>query len=351
MRVVVTGATGNVGTSLLTALGCAEEVTEIVGVARRAPAIEMAKVSWWEADVSSSPLEALLRDADAVVHLAWLIQPSRDERLTRRVNVEGSARVFEAAARAEVPTLVYASSVGAYAPGPNAEACVDESWPTTGVASSFYSRQKAEVERMLDGFERRHPDVRVVRLRPALTFKALAATGIRRSFAGPFLPNRLLRKRWLPILPFPCGLRTQAVHSDDVADAYLRALLEPVSGAFNVAAEPVLDAASLASALDARPLELPPRLARVATAASWHMRLQPTSPGWLDMGMLTPLMDTARARTELGWNPTLSALDAVLELLEGMRSGADIETPPLDHASSGPLRSRELLTGVGTRDD
>jgi UDP-glucose 4-epimerase len=350
MRVIVTGATGNVGTSLLAALAREEEVTEIVGVARRAPAIAMAKVSWWEADVSSAPLRPLLRGADAVVHLAWLIQPARDERLTRRVNVDGSARLFEAVARAEVPTLVYASSAGAYAPGPSDDARVDESWPTTGVPSSFYSRHKAEVERLLDEFEERHADVRVARLRPALTFKALAATGIRRLFAGPLLPHRLLRKRWLPILPFPRGLRTQAVHSDDVADAYLRALLEPVSGAFNVAAEPVLDAASLSRALEARALELPPRLVRAAADASWRLRLQPTPPGWLDMGMRTPIMDTSRARTELGWSPTSSALDAVLELLEGMRSGADLETPPLDHSSSGRLRTRELLTGVGARE-
>src|SRR5205814_9483756 len=106
--------------------------------------------------------------------LSWLIQPSRDEEVLRATNVEGSRRVFEAAADASVPTLLYASSVGAYSPGPKDRA-VDESWPTDGVRSSFYARHKAEVERILDGFEARHRGLRVVRLRPGLVFKREAA--------------------------------------------------------------------------------------------------------------------------------------------------------------------------------
>src|SRR5213075_1528842 len=103
-----------------------------------------------------------------------LIQPSRDERITHTVNVEGSARVFEAAADAGVGALVYASSVGAYSPGPK-NRLVDESWPTEGIPTSFYARHKAEVEGLLDHFQREHPEVRAVRLRPGLIFKREAA--------------------------------------------------------------------------------------------------------------------------------------------------------------------------------
>src|SRR3954451_17402757 len=127
MRVVVTGATGNVGTSVLRALGREDRVSEIVGLARRRPALEMPKETWREADVCRADLEPIFAGAGAVVHLAWLIQPSRDERTTHAVNVEGSARVFEAAGAAGVPRLVYASSVGAYSRGPK-DRLVDESW-------------------------------------------------------------------------------------------------------------------------------------------------------------------------------------------------------------------------------
>lgn len=348
MRAVVTGASGNVGTSLLTALANEPQVSEIVGLARRLPKIGFDKTTWRQADVTETALEPLFAGADVVIHLAWLIQPSRDERVTYRVNVEGSARVFDAVARAGVPSLVYASSVGAYAPGPQ-NAAVDESWPTTGVPSSFYSRHKAATERLLDAFESQHPDVRVVRLRPALIFKRSAATEIRRLFIGPFLPSPLVRPEMLPFLPLPKGLRTQAVHSLDVGEAYRLAIVNPVKGAFNIAAEPVLDVASLGRLLGSRTVELPPRLLRAAATVAWKLRLDPTSPGWLDMGMALPPMDTTRARAKLGWAPRFGAEQAVGELIEGLRKGAGLDTPPLDPRTSGPLRWRELSTGVGAK--
>ena len=262
------------------------------------------------------------------------------------MNVGGSARVFDAVARAGVPSLVYASSVGAYAPA-SPRRTVDESWPTTGIQSSFYSRHKAEVERALDVFEASHPQIRTVRLRPALIFKGDAATEIRRLFMGPLLPSPLVRRDWLAVLPYPRGLRTQAVHSSDVGEAYRLAVTQPVSGAFNIAADPVLDMDVLRQILQARAFELPVRLVRAATWASWRLRLQPTSPGWLDMGMLSPIMDVSRARDELGWQARLGAEQTLLELLEGLRTQASLDTPPLSRKSSGPLRWREFRSGIG----
>ena len=227
-------------------------------------------------------LVAAFRGADAVVHLAWLIQPSRDRATTRSVNVDGSRRVFEAAAAAGVPTLVYASSVGAYSPGPK-DRRVDESWPTGGIPTSFYSRDKSDVEAILDGFEAAHPDMRVVRLRPGLIFKGEAASGIRRLFAGPLLPTPLLRRRLIPIVPALERLRFQGVHSFDVGEAYHLAITRDVRGAFNVAAEPVLDPPELARLLEARPV---PR-AR-ARAARGGRRLVEAAPAADAAGLAGP---------------------------------------------------------------
>src|ERR687896_1523067 len=240
MRVVVIGATGNVGTSVLRSLADEPAVDSILGVARRMPGLGFPKTDWARADVSRDDLAPLFSGADAVIHLAWLIQPGRDEATLRATNVDGSARVFEQAAAAGVSALVYASSVGAYSPGPKDRA-VDESWPTEGIESSFYSRHKAEVERVLDRFERESPAVRVVRLRPALIFKREAASGIRRLFAGPFLPSPLVRRELIPVVPRTERLRFQSVHSNDVGEAYRLAVAREVRGAFNIAAEPVLD--------------------------------------------------------------------------------------------------------------
>jgi UDP-glucose 4-epimerase len=349
MRVVVIGASGNVGTSLLEALARDDAVEHVVGVARRLPRSVFAKTSWVQADVTISPLAPIFSKADVVVHLAWLIQPSRDERVTRRVNVDGSSRVFEAVAEAGVPALVYASSVGAYA-AHSGPAPVDESWPATGIETSFYSRHKAAVEALLDSFEQRHPAIRVARLRPALIFKADAASEIRRLFIGPLLPSRLVRRELIPVVPYPRGLRTQVVHSADVGEAYRLAATRPVSGAFNIATEPELDASLLERLLDAKALQIEPALLRALAWTTWKLRLQPTSPGWLDMGMLTPIMDGSRARDKLGWRPRRSAEETIAELLEGLRLQADLDTPPLSASTSGRLRIRELATGVGATD-
>jgi UDP-glucose 4-epimerase len=192
--------------------------------------------------------------------------------------------------------------------------------------------------------------VRTVRLRPALIFKRDAATGIRRLFMGPLMPNRLIRAGALPALPYPRGLRTQVVHSLDVGQAYRLAATKPVSGAFNIAADPVLDSALIGKILGARPLQTAPSLVRAAAWASWQLRLQPTSPGWLDMGMLSPIMDATRAREELGWTPLFTGVQTLSELLHGLRDGSGMQTPPLDPASSGPLRVREFATRVGGTD-
>lgn len=349
MRVVVTGATGNVGTSLLQVLSADESIDAIVGLARRRPQLSFAKTTFVAADVARDDLAETFRGADAVIHLAWLIQPSRDRQATHTVNVDGSHRVFQAAAAAGVSTLVHASSVGAYSPGPK-DRRVGEDWPTGGIRTSFYSRDKAEVERILDAFEPMHPQMRVVRLRPGLIFKAEAASGIRRLFAGPLLPTSLLRRDLIAIVPAMARLRFQGVHSLDVADAYRLAVLSTTArGAFNVAADPVLDSAELGRLLDARPVSVSPRVLRAAAGLSWKLRLQPTPPGWLDLALGVPLMDMTRAREQLGWTPALTSGEALLELIDAMRRGDGLDTAPLQRGGAGPLRVRELLTGVGAR--
>src|SRR5437763_11595818 len=314
MRVVVTGATGNVGTSTLRSLCIDGRVAEIVGIARRTPSLPMPKTTWVSADVVTDDLVPIFDGADAVVHLAWAIQPSHDLAALRRTNVDGSARVFRAVAEAGVPALVYASSVGAYSPGPK-DRPVDESWPTEGPPTSFYARHKAEVEGLLDHFQVERPETRVVRLRPGLIFKRSSGEEQRRYFLGPLFPRVLARRGAIAVVPDIDGLRFQAVHSLDVGEAYRLAIVDDARGAFNIAADPVLDPDTLAQAFGARKLPLPARLVRGGMAASWQLRLQPTPPGWLDMGLSVPIMDTTRAREVLGWEPRHSSVDAIRDVL------------------------------------
>ena len=330
MRIVVTGVTGNVGTSVLPALGSDPTVDSVLGLARRLPDRSWPKTEFAAVDIADpeADLVGLLRGAEAVIHLAWAIQPARDERAMWRTNVEGTAALLRAAAAAGVGAVVVASSVGAYSAGPKGRR-VDESWPTHGVPTSAYSRQKAYVERMLDSFEGEHPEIRTVRMRPGLLLKGDAASEVLRLFLGPFVPPAILGRRLLPLFPNSPRLRFQVAHSLDAGEAFARAAVRPVRGAFNVAAEPFLDGAALSRILDAHPVPVPPALLRAAASVSWRLRLQPTDPGWVDLVLGVPLMDTDRIRRELGWEPRYDAADAVTDILDGFREGSGMETAPL----------------------
>ncbi|MBV8996907.1 MAG: NAD-dependent epimerase/dehydratase family protein [Pseudonocardiales bacterium] len=346
-RVVVLGATGNVGTSVVAALAGDPRVASILGVARRRPQWSAPRTEWAQADIEQDDLVGLFRGADVVIHLAWLIQPTHSPLITWRTNVGGSLRVFRAVAEAGVPALVHASSVGAYSPGPK-DAVVAEDWPTDGWPTASYTREKAYVERSLDTFERAHPDIRVVRLRPGFIFKRESASGQRRLFIGPFLPNQLVRPGLVPIVPDLPGLRFQAVHTADIAEAYRLAALSEVRGAFNIAAEPVVDATLLADIFGARIVALPLMPVRAAVWLAWQLHLVPASPYLFDAFLHLPIMDTNRARTELGWSPKYSSRETLEEFLGGLRDGAGMSTPPLAPRVPGG-RAHEVRTGVGVR--
>jgi UDP-glucose 4-epimerase len=264
--------TGNVGTSVLPALDSDPTVDSVLGLARRLPERSWPKADFAAVDIADpdADLVGCLRDADAVIHLAWAIQPARDESAMWRTNVEGTAALLRAAAAARVGAVVVASSVGAYSPGPNGRP-VDESWPTHGVPTSAYSRQKAYVERMLDSFVAEHAEIRTVRMRPGLLLKGDAASEILRLFLGPFVPPTLLGRRLLPLFPNSPRLRFQVAHSLDAGEAFARAAVRPVRGAFNVAVEPILDLAdSGVGVMAATPPAHRPRLGRPPAGRAAH---------------------------------------------------------------------------------
>jgi UDP-glucose 4-epimerase len=160
-------------------------------------------------------------------------------------------------------------------------------------------------------------------------FKRESAGAQSRLFAGFAPPGVLATRTMAPVVPAVPGLRFQALHTDDAAEAYRLATLRPVRGAFNLAAEPAVDAAQLADILKARRLAVPAGPIRAALSAAWHLRLVPASPHLLDAVLRLPLMDTTRARDELGWSPAHTAREAAEEFLRGLREEAGLPTAPL----------------------
>ncbi|WP_159795504.1 NAD-dependent epimerase/dehydratase family protein [Puerhibacterium puerhi] len=352
MRVVVVGASGNVGTAVLRALAEEPAVTSIVGVARRVPRADGSstvgyphdRAEWVRVDLAGTAdhvrggLDKALAGADAVVHLAWAIQPSHDRAYQKLVNVGGTRAVLDAVVRAGVPHLVVVSSVGAYSPRPADDHLVDESWPARGIATSDYSVDKAAQEQLLDELEERHPELTVTRFRPALMFQAAAGAEVAGIFLG-VLASRVVRlvgtsgpgtRPRFPVLPLPAGLRLQAMHADDAARAVRAAVVQRQAGTFNLASDEVLTGRDLADLLSGgRTVELPVAVVRTALALAWRLRLVSVGEGYLDMAMQVPQLDAARAREELDWAPRRTTRQAVLEMVDALLDERDATTPPL----------------------
>ncbi len=331
MRIVVTGASGNVGTALLRRLAGTD--ASLIGIARRTPpdVDAYAGVEWVSLDVgaldATERLTSVFAGADAVVHLAWLIQPGRDRELLRRTNQGGTRAVIAAAQAAGIGQLVHTSSVGAYAAAPG-HPWVDETWPATGVPSSSYSVDKAAAEAMLDAAESREGFPITARVRPALVLQPDAASEISRYFLGHAGPTALLKPSLLRWTPWPSGLRVQFVHADDVADAIARIVERRAAGAFNLAGDPVIDRDALREAVGGIGPAVPIRALRVAADVSFKAHVQPTDAGWIDLAASVPLMKTDRARSELDWQPTHAADATLVQFVQAIHEG---------RGASGPL--------------
>jgi nucleoside-diphosphate-sugar epimerase len=344
MTVAVTGATGNLGTALLRRLTAPSSgVAKVRGLSRREPPTVKPydTVRWFRADLSTVESEETLAEfldgADAVVHLAWAIQPGREPERLRKVNVEGTRRVAHAARAAGVGHVVHMSSLGAYAPAAVGQR-VGEDWPATGIPTSQYSRDKAEAEHVVRENLGTAQGTLLSVVRPTLVLQPEAGSEIGRYFLGPLLFGLArmtpgLLAHYIP-LPLP-QVAVSFVHADDVADAVERILDRRAPGEFNLAAEPLLDASGIARALGVFRVPVPAIALRTALSAAFAAHLVPTEPGWLDIGVKAPALDTARARKLLDWAPFHRGDEVLEQFVAALGLGAGGASPLLRPAG-GP---------------
>jgi nucleoside-diphosphate-sugar epimerase len=330
LTVAVTGPTGEIGISAIAALEARPEVDSIVGMARRPfdpSAGGWTKTAYRQGDIlDRAAVDALVADADVVVHLAYLIMGSREE--SRRINLEGTRNVFEATVAAARPgRLVYTSSVAAYGYHRDNPVPLTEDVPTRGSKEHYYSEQKAECEAVLRE-STAGSDLDVYVLRPCIVAgpkaPALADSMPWRQVLEALPPA--LRgavagvQGFLPLLPDP-GHPLQLVHHDDVADAIALAAVgagEP--GAYNLAADGEVSLGDVARATGTRSVRVPQAVGTAASAVLAKLPLVPAAAEWVHVARTSVVMDTTRAKSVLGWAPRYSSSETLAELAASLRT-------------------------------
>jgi UDP-glucose 4-epimerase len=333
LTVAVTGPTGDIGRSVIRELERSPRVSRVVGMARRP--FDPAEHGWKRTEyrrgdvLDRSSVDELVADADVVVHLAFIIFGGRDE--TREVNLRGSRNVFEAAVAAGAKRLVYTSSVAAYGFHDDNPDVLTEDVPPRGTRAFYYSAQKAELEGLLDEVVGGSATEAFV-FRPCIVAGRDAPTLVE-GFTGQTILGSRVRPLWRaldsapligPVLP-DTGTPFQLVHHDDVATAIGAAVVgQGTPGTYNLAAESPITVGDVAEALGWRSIRIPrPALGALAELLS-RAPLVPAQARWINAIRKPVLMDTAKARRELGWRPVHDARATLRETVAGARAAGVI---------------------------
>ncbi len=313
ITVAVTGPTGDIGRALLRRLDADPAVERVLGMARRPfdPAsLGLGRTEYRRGDVlDRDAVDAFAREADVLVHLAFIIVGGRAE--TRTVNLDGSRNVFEAARG--VTRLVYTSSVAAYGFHAGNPQPLTEDVPARGSEAHYYSAQKAELEQTLrealDG-----SDVETYVFRPCIVAGGDALALVE---AFPKLLRRLPLAR--PVLPDP-GTPFQLVHTEDVATALAAAARGDGSpGVYNLAGDGTIRVGDLARAFGWLTVPMPRLSVDVAAGAVGRLPSMPARASWINALRLPVVMDTTRARVELGWAPEHDTRATLADTVAGAR--------------------------------
>lgn len=320
LTVAVTGPTGEIGISAVTALEREPTVENIVGMARRP--FDMSSRGWvkttyHQGDIlDREAVDAFVAQADVVIHLAFIIMGSREE--SARINLQGTRNVFEATVAAERPRrLVYTSSVAAYGYHSDNPVPLTEDVPPRGSAEHYYSEQKAACEAALAEITK-NSSLEVFILRPCIV-AGPEATALADAMPWNQLPAAVRAVAKVapilkPVVPDP-GVPLQLVHHDDVAEAIALAATAPAPpGAYNLAGDGVVTVSDVAKALGGRPVRVPAVAASAASAAIARVPFVPSVLEWLHIARTSVVMDTTKARTQLGWRPVYSSAETLAAL-------------------------------------
>ena len=303
----VTGASGYIAGRLIESLSADERVERILGFDVKPPDKTTDKLVFDDMDVRSPALHARLSGVDAIVHLAFIMDPIKDEAVMRDVNVNGSHNVFKSAGKAGVPKLVYTSSATVYGAHPDNDVPLTEESPLRANLDFSYPAHKLEVEYVVREFREQFPKTTVTLFRPAIVF-------------GPRADNAWSHLLELPLL---FGVRGYAppfqfVHEDDVARALHHAVTHDLDGVFNLAAPGWLEFDEALGLLGRRRVEMSEHATFALMTKLWSLGLAEAPPGMLHY-LMHPWVVSTDKLSSAGFTCERSNADALSAAAERAR--------------------------------
>jgi nucleoside-diphosphate-sugar epimerase len=324
LTVAVTGPTGTFGFGLIPRLQSDGRIARVVGIARRPfdpDAHGWTKMEYRRGDVrDAAALEEAFAGADVVVHLAFMITGNAGRETIRAINVDGTLNAFRAAAAVKAKRFVYASSVAAYGFHADNPQPLTEEWPVRPAAHLFYAQEKAEIEHVLADEAAGHPELDLYLLRPPIVLGP-HAVGAKELLPGPLAPiargiTDAVRKLPVPLPVLVPGLPIQFVHEDDVGQALALSIVAAgPPGAYNIAGDGVLSATDVARELGLAPIPAPRRIVQTTARAIASLPFAPPMAEWAEAVARPAIMDSSRAKRELGWEPRFTGLQALRDTL------------------------------------
>ncbi len=307
MKLAVTGISSYLARTLFPLLEADRSIESIRGIDLKEPGFKSDKLEFVKADVRDPALESHMQGCDALVHLAFIVMPIRDESEADDININGSTNVFQCAARAGAGKIVHLSSVAAYGSWPDNPELITEEVPVRGMPGFYYSRSKAAVEEFLDGFEKDHPGIVVTRLRPSI-------------FVGPAIDNAITSIVSSRIMTRMRGMETrlQLAWDEDVARAIHLALQGGFPGAYNIAGDGFITMDDMAGIMGVPCITLPFGVLLWMSRITWALRLGPLSAGWLEVARYPIIVSSEKAKKEMGWEPSCDTRAALIKLLDTM---------------------------------
>jgi UDP-glucose 4-epimerase len=328
MKYLITGGSGYIG-SRLTDLLVERNDTEVVNLDIRPPAVPRSRTRFISMDIRDRGIRELLERErpDALVHLAFVLNPIRDEHLMYDIDVNGTQNVLDAASAAGVPHLLVASSTTAYGAFPDNPVPIAEEHPVRGLPAYEYARDKTEIDRLCQLWAAQHPDRTMTIVRPTIVF-------------GPHVDNYIVRF-WQnsPFFPLLDGHDPdwQFVHEDDVVYAMSRLLMESRGGIFNLTADGTMKLSECARIAGVKTRKMPLRLYRRIAKTAWRLRLPNVEapPGQIDFLVHPWLASNEKIKAELDWIPRYTSRET-FELTMRAKgigtgestSGPAVPTPP-----------------------